>query len=64
MVPSSSSSTVDNNTVSVLSHRTITEFVYVPSTVNDGYYMLNLQVSPIQLDAAPSRPILFPVQRK
>lgn len=40
--------------------RTITEMIYVPDTVPDGLYLLNLQVPPFLLDAAPSRPILYP----
>lgn len=39
--------------------RTITEFIYVPETVIDGAYFLNLQVAPFENDAAPSRPLLF-----
>ncbi|MEO1486066.1 MAG: cyclase family protein [Bacteroidota bacterium] len=38
---------------------TITEFVFVPDTVIDGLYWLNLQVAPFENDAAPSRPVLF-----
>jgi kynurenine formamidase len=40
-------------------HRTITELVYVPGEVNDGLYLLNLQISPFENDAAPSKPLLF-----
>lgn len=39
--------------------RTITEMVYVPNTVKDGTYLLNLQVAPFENDAAPSRPVLY-----
>lgn len=38
---------------------TITEFVFVSDTINDGLYWLNLQVAPFENDAAPSRPVLF-----
>lgn len=38
---------------------TITELVYVPKTVPDGLYLLELQVPPIALDAVPSRPVLY-----
>lgn len=41
------------------SRRTITELCYVPDSVPDGIYLLNLQVAPIELDAAPCRPLLF-----
>lgn len=40
-------------------HRTITEFVYVPDQVPDGLYLLNLQISSFENDAAPSKPVLF-----
>lgn len=38
---------------------TITELVYVHDDVDDGAYVLNLQVAPFENDAAPSRPVLF-----
>jgi len=44
------------------SRKTITEFIYVASGLSDGRYLLNLQVAPFQLDAAPSRPILYPIE--
>lgn len=40
---------------------TITEFIYVPNKIDDGTYMLNLQVAAIENDAAPSRPVLYKV---
>lgn len=40
-------------------HKTITEFIYVPNTVFDGTYLLNLQTVPFENDATPSRPVLF-----
>ena len=43
---------------------TITELIYVPSKVLDGYYLLNLQFVPFQNDASPSRPLLFELQKK
>jgi kynurenine formamidase len=38
---------------------TITELIYVPDEIPDGYYMLNLQVPSFQLDAVPSKPVLY-----
>ena len=38
---------------------TITELVYVPNDVEDGRYLLNLQIAPFHSDASPSRPLLF-----
>ena len=38
---------------------TITELIYVPDEIEDGLYLLNIQTPNIQLDAAPSRPVLY-----
>ena len=42
-------------------HRTITELVYIPNSIYDGTYLLNLQVAAFENDAAPSRPVLYRV---
>lgn len=41
---------------------TITEMIFAPDTAPDGFYLLNLQIAAIELDASPSRPVLFAVQ--
>ncbi|HRQ59896.1 MAG TPA: cyclase family protein [Alphaproteobacteria bacterium] len=41
------------------SPKTITEFIFVPSGVKDGAYMLALNIGNIRSDAAPSRPVLY-----
>ena len=38
---------------------TITELIYVPDHIKDGLYLLNLQVAAMELDAVPSRPVLY-----
>ncbi len=38
---------------------TITELIYIPDEVEDGLYLLNLQVAAMENDAAPSRPVIF-----
>ncbi len=43
--------------------RTITELIYVEDAIEEGHYLLNLQVPNFVLDAAPSRPRLFPIER-
>ena len=43
-------------------HATITELIYVPNTVKDGTYFLNLQVAPFENDASPSRPVLYKIE--
>lgn len=40
---------------------TITEFIYVSNKIEDGAYMLNLQIAPFENDATPSKPILYKV---
>ena len=40
---------------------TITEFIYVPNKIEDGCYMLNLQIAPFENDATPSKPILYKI---
>ena len=42
-------------------HATITELIYVPDAIGDGLYLLDLQIAPFMTDAAPSRPILYPL---
>jgi len=42
-----------------VSERTITELIFIPDEVPDGMYLLNMQVAPIVLDAAPSRIVIF-----
>lgn len=39
----------------------ITEFAYVPDIVTDGSYMLKLNIANFESDAAPSRPVLYPI---
>lgn len=41
---------------------TITELVYIPGEVKDGPYLCNMQVTSIELDASPSKLLLFPLQ--
>ena len=38
---------------------TITEMIYVPNEIEDGLYLLNLQICSFELDAAPSKPVLY-----
>lgn len=40
---------------------TITEFIFVPNTVEDGTYFLNLQIAPFENDATPSKPVLYKI---
>lgn len=38
---------------------TITEMVYVPNEVKDGLYLLNIQIASFELDASPSKPMIY-----
>lgn len=42
-------------------NNTISELIYVPNEVEDGKYLLNLQIAPFAADASPSRPVIFKV---
>lgn len=43
------------------SGKTITEMIFVPNGIKDGYYFLNIQIPAFLSDAAPSRPILYKI---
>lgn len=45
-----------------VSRRTITEMIYLPDTLEDGAYLLNIQIPDFALDAAPSRVWLYGVE--
>ncbi len=38
---------------------TITEMIYVATTILDGIYLLNLQIASFENDASPSKPVLY-----
>ena len=40
---------------------TITEFIYVRNKIEDGSYMLDLQIAPFVNDATPSKPVLYKI---
>ncbi|WP_413511259.1 cyclase family protein [Myroides odoratus] len=40
---------------------TITEMIYVPELVVDGFYILNLQIASFVNDASPSKPIIYQI---
>jgi kynurenine formamidase len=41
---------------------TITELVFVPNSVADGSYLLNLQIASFENDASPSKPVLYAIR--
>jgi hypothetical protein len=40
---------------------TITEMIFVPNEIQDGSYILNLQITSFENDASPSKPILYKI---
>lgn len=40
---------------------TITEMIYVSDEVQDGTYLLNLQIASFENDASPSKPVLYKI---
>ena len=53
----------ETSEASFINH-TITELIFVPEAVEDGNYILNLQIAPFVADASPSRPVLFKISDK
>ena len=41
---------------------TITELIYVKDAIPDGYYLLNIQIAPFEVDASPSKPVLYTLE--
>lgn len=44
--------------------KSITELIFVPDSLTDGPYVLELQVANFTNDAAPSRPVLYAINEK
>ena len=42
-------------------NNTITELIFVPNFIKDGFYLLNLQIAAFTADASPAHPILFEI---
>jgi arylformamidase len=42
---------------------TVTEMIFVPDDIPDGRYILDIQIAAFVSDAAPSRPVLYPLTR-
>ena len=38
---------------------TITELIFIDNTIADGLYLLNLQIASLEMDASPSKPVLY-----
>lgn len=48
-------------TAEVWQDKTITEIIFVPDDILDGFYLLSIQVPDFCADAAPARPVVYPV---
>lgn len=48
----------------IRNHATITEMVYVADDIKDDIYLLNLQIAAFDLDASPSKPVLYALRQK
>jgi kynurenine formamidase len=57
---------VDGNQANASSRSecTITEMIFVPNEIKDGLYLLNLQIPSMNLDAAPSKPVLYQLNKE
>lgn len=44
--------------------QTITEMIYVKDEIADGTYLLQMQITPIESDASPSKPVLYTLDRE
>jgi len=40
---------------------TITELIFVPDTVPDGLYLINMMITSLENDASPSKPVLYKI---
>ncbi len=50
-----------NTNGSIRYNATITELIFVPNSVEDGTYFLNIQIAPFENDASPSKPVLYQI---
>jgi len=50
-----------NTSGTIRKHATITEFIYVANSIEDGAYYINIQIAPFENDATPSKPVLYKI---
>lgn len=43
----------------VRKNATISELIFVPSIIKDGFYLLNIQIAAFEIDVSPSKPVLY-----
>ena len=42
-------------------HATVTEMIAIPDSIEDGYYLVNFGIAPLESDASPSMITLYPL---
>ncbi len=42
---------------------TITELIHIPNSIKDGLYLLNIQIASFEIDASPSKPVLYEIHK-
>jgi kynurenine formamidase len=50
-----------NDFSEVRKNATITELIFVDEKIKDGIYLLNLQIPSLEIDAVPSKPVLYEI---
>lgn len=50
-----------NDFSQVRKNATITELIFVDNEIKDGFYLLNLQIPSLEIDAVPSKPVLYEI---
>lgn len=48
-----------DNFSEIRQNATITELIFVENSIRDGVYLLNLQIPALEIDATPSKPVLY-----
>ncbi len=43
---------------------TITEMIFVENEIQDGLYLLNLQIASLEMDASPSKPVIYRIDNR
>lgn len=46
----------------VRTHSTITELIFIDNSIPDDLYLLNLQIASLEMDAGPSKPVLYKLE--
>lgn len=45
-------------------NNTITELIFVPNEIKDGLYLLQHSICPLELDASPSKPVIYNITKR